>query len=247
MKHVKTGLLLMSLTYSQVNAQTVPMREAQSQQMQDHQKLTPDEITMEDDIVNYRYGVMGTLGWPLAPAFGLGLGMNYVMSNRVWLEAGLNFGSQNFTEEELLGHDAPYVDSDMSMTSQLAQVGGRFFMGETFNIRAGVTYRKIVFDLKLEAIDGSSSVDEKISSVSLAGHFTIGNTWSMDNGKYFIGCDWFGVAVPFVSNKGTSETTTTGIPDSTLNEIADDAEDAAEKIGKITTYSFLNLHVGMFF
>lgn len=231
----------------QGTSQTVQMRDAQTQQMQDHQKLTPDEVTMYDDVINRRVGGMITLGWPVAPIFSLGLGGNYIISKTLWVEVIGSAGSESYSEQELLGRDDPDVIMDTKMTSVVFQGGGRFFLGETFNIRGGLAYRKIGFtiDAKSDLSVSTASVD--VNAVSLAGYFSLGNTWIHDDGRWIIGCDWFGVMVPVTSNNGSSTTTTTGVPDETLNSLASEAEDSAKKLGDITTFSMLNLHIGMFF
>ncbi len=113
----------------------------------------------------------------------------------------------------------------------------RYFIGDSFNVYGILGHRSLNWDIKVS--NGfRSSLQNTGEAKSPTVGVGIGNTWSWDSG-FFIGGDWLSYGIP-LSKKSSYHTSSQGITTSGMQEVDDEAENAAEKSGNLP-------HVAMLF
>lgn len=141
--------------------------------------------------------------------------------------------------------DANYTVSDFGVTAQMALVRARYFFANSFNGSLLLGQRLIHGRATIESKTSSDRVVFEVNSSSTVFGVTVGNHWAWANGLT-IGADWYGYYLPLASSSSSS-TTTEGTISAAHQQVADDAEKAAEELGKTPNDQALVATLGYMF
>lgn len=74
-------------------------------------------------------------------------------------------------------------------------------------MRSGIDQRHVDYSYQYKSIiDSTYNTSSSFEADSTAAAFVIGNQWQW--GSFTLGCDWFGLSVPFVANYGKEKFST---------------------------------------
>jgi hypothetical protein len=163
------------------------------------------------------------------------------------LSVGLLFDSQNILEFGLL-NSISSIDASSAYVSNVFDLSLRRFFGNSFNLRAGLSYRNLRINynrrhvgLKTESQYGSYKTDHRVNTVATAAsigpNFSIGNQWQM--AKFLLGCDWFGFYLPVVKVGDEKLSNENNLTDEQRKEVEKDA--TAVNMWPAPRFVFLNV------
>lgn len=92
-----------------------------------------------------------------------------------------------------------FFGSEYDIKTNSFGVHYKHFAGNSFYYRGGIDYRNVDYSHTSYDILTPSNVysRENFKGNSMTATFVIGNQWQWDN--FTLGCDWFGIALPFTS------------------------------------------------
>jgi hypothetical protein len=163
-------------------------------------------------------------------------------------KTGVTFGYLNDDRDY---YELSYLTGSLGVLGTLIDIGSvsessisfskRYFWGESFNLKAGLSRReiKVVFgsEILADVLDDSLSSD-LLSAVSYGVDVGIGNRWFYSN-DWIIEFDWLGLYLPFSSDvdEGVSDNFRDGTTKTSI-------ETAAEVLGLLPSVYVVKLNLG---
>ena len=174
---------------------------------------------------------------------GAGLELTYLMGESLQLNLNYLTGEVDLTSA-ISDNTLAKVDKALIKVN-MVYLQARYFIGNSFYLSGGLGQRVVNAELKVSSKISNDAVTLDTTSDSVVFVVNIGNQWSFPFGLT-IGIDWLGAAVP-VSSSFSSSTKVTGELSSSLEELSNDGEELAEKIGEITSFQAFLFNVGFQF
>jgi hypothetical protein len=158
----------------------------------------------------------------------------------------LEFGDGNTSEGGwFLSNDQTKIHSDS------ATIAIKHFTGNSFYVKGGIDYRRINYAYTYSnfALFGGNLNDPQSSyefnASSFTGSIVIGNQWQWEG--FTLGCDWFGIAMPFASTIHSESIVDTSSGTNTDPRIVKDLHNNETKYLKTMAYQGLRLYLGASF
>jgi hypothetical protein len=143
-----------------------------------------------------------------------------------------------------------FTSSSQYLKTGSVGVNLKHFVSNSFYIKGGLDYRSVSYDYnygsRFSVIDSakSSYTSYDFTGDSWAGSFSIGNQWQWES--FTLGCDWFGLRVPFASNVQSESLSSRG-GSSLVREIRQDREDNQNRLLKDVAFQAVRFYLGASF
>ncbi len=175
------------------------------------------------------------------PAFG-GSGF-FELSPKIALFSSFLMGSTDLKNslQSSAGEDITVDKAGISSMEILA--GGRYFFGSSLYASGSTGLRRITTDTAFSAPDASLSMQTTSMSIVLGGG--VGNRWYLGKSFYVSG-EWLSYQLAPVSNY-SFKSSADGFDDETADFIESTTSDLAQKLGKTSVTTLINLSAGMAF
>lgn len=128
----------------------------------------------------------------------------------------------------------------VTIDATLLEARAKYWIGNSFYVNGGFGQRTIDFSAGLDPITGTEKVKVELETKTTGLSFGLGNRWQW---SYFtLGCDWLGYFAA-MSSSGDTDVDVPGVEDKDKTDL----EDAADQLGKASTYSALRFYLGASF
>lgn len=160
------------------------------------------------------------------------------------LALGIQYLTGSKTIHDEMTDNVITVKADATLQGSAGYVYGRYFIGNSFNMMAGLGVRTATIKYTMEEESLNLKLNGKIEIQSITVPVFIGNRWTFQSG-FTLGCDWIGAFIPLT---GSAKSTLDGnLPNSLITELNDkfvsDGNDLAHK----TSLTLLLTSVGWAF
>lgn len=189
-----------------------------------------------------QFGVGGRAGLLMGGIPGGGIEGFYALSPSFQLGAFAGAGEIDLADDIVTSSSIEINEAKVSV--QVAQITGKYFIGNSFSASVGLGYRQIDLSVDVESVYGHRLA----TTFDVHGPYSliaIGNTWTWASG-FYLGTDWVGIAYPF-ANESKAETTGREMPDESLRSVQRNQEELAEDMRKQPILTALMLHLGVMF
>lgn len=173
-----------------------------------------------------------------------GAGGTYTLDAKIQLGFDFLMGSESLVGKVEEQEDVTLSKADLSGMAFYAY--GRYFFGESFNVKGGLGYR---------SADISYQIDDKINAGYLAGDVAvssiivpvaIGNHWIWDSGLS-VGVDWLTYMIALTGSASASTETNLDIESDKIEELNDDMLAIGDDLAHASTFTLALVSIGYSF
>ena len=176
--------------------------------------------------------------------FVLQYGLNvFYEFGRSWQFGAMYLAGSKDIKSQLPASDG--IDITKATISGMAAVGyARYFVGNSFNLLAGLGSRSATAAYRVEDTKTSDYLEGHLTIQSIVLTAAIGNHWTWANG-FTLGCDWLAAMVPL---SGGSQSTTSGrLAGQNVTNVDDQFKSVGDKLAKTTSLTLALTSVGWLF
>lgn len=182
------------------------------------------------------------VGFLVGTMLGVGAESGYQPNSNLQFGLDFGYGKKNLDAEDDGSNTIKTTQFEIS--AMMLTGFARYFFGNSFYLGMGAGMRNIQYILAMEDSQGSRlKIEGSANSAVISPH--LGNVWAFDNG-FYLGCEWLGYSIPLTSS-ASSTTETSGTLSITLESLAKINQALAEEIGKVPSFRFLMVHLGVSF
>lgn len=167
----------------------------------------------------------------VSPVSGFGVRAAYALSPN--FQVGFSSTSGTYDAKTLIDPVSLTTIETFDVAASLNEIEFKWFSGNSFYLGAGIGQRKISFDLSARDTFSNATLNTTLDTDAIVVNVCLGNIWTLDSGLY-LGGEWLAVAASVSSSFETSAQSDS-IASEDLQELLDDSEDIAKRLGEAST------------